>query len=349
MSRQLPTKPNLEHLKSQAKDLFDAHRRGEPEAFTRIRAAVPAFAHMSDEALARAPFALHDAQSAIAREYGVASWAELRAQVSAANDEPAAAAPSDDRLSAARAAAIAQLVSSAKLPPEADAALREALARREARRGTSVTAPTPGTVPVLPLRNAVAFPGAVIPIDLTRPTTLRALDAAVATEPAFVAIFAQRAAETESPSRDDLHTPGCLCVVLFFHHGDGKGWALIEGVRWVSLESLDQVDPYYAARVADTSIERGPEDQLAALDAQLRDVARRFAATLPQIREMALTLIDKTTDAGQLADLVMANFLSSVADSASYAAETDLVRRLQRAIAVLEDQLARTSAAPPPG
>jgi hypothetical protein len=68
VSRQLPSKPNLEHLKSQAKDLLDAHRRGEPEAFSRIRAAVPAFAHMSDEALARAPFALHDAQSAIARE-----------------------------------------------------------------------------------------------------------------------------------------------------------------------------------------------------------------------------------------------------------------------------------------
>ena len=64
---------------------------------------------------------------------------------------------------------------------------------------------------------------------------------------------------------------------------------------------------------------------------------------------MAPTLIDETTDAGQLADLVMANFLTSVADSASYAAETDLVRRLQRAIAVLEDQLAKTSAAPPPG
>jgi len=345
LSRPLPTKPNLEHLKSQAKDLLDAHRRGEPGAFTRIRAAVPAFAHMSDEALARAPFALHDAQSAIAREYGVASWAELRAQVSAASGEPAAAAPSDDPMIAVQTAALAQMIAAARLPPEAEAAIREALTRR----GASAAAPTPGTVPVLPLRNAVAFPGAVIPIDLNRATSLRALDAAVATEPAFVAIFSQRAAETESPSRDDLHTPGCLCVVLYFHRGDGKGWALIEGVRWVSLEALDQVDPYYAARVADTSVERGPDDQLAALDAQLRDVARRFAATLPQIREQALALIDKTTDAGQLADIVMANFLTAVADSASYAGETALVRRLQRAIAVLEDQLAKASAAPPPG
>ena len=283
MSRQLPTKPNLEHLKSQAKDLLDAHRRGEPEAFTRIRAAVPAFAHMSDEALARAPFALHDAQSAIAREYGFASWAELRAQVSAANGEPAAAAPTEDPATAAREAAIVQLVAGAQLPPEAEAAIREALTRH----GASAGVPTPATVPVLPLRNAVAFPGGVIPVDVTRTTTVRALEAALATQPAFVAIFAQRAAETESPSRDDLHTTGCLCVVLYFHRGDGREWALIEGVRWITLDALDQVDPYYAARVTDTSIERGPDDELAALDVRLRDTARKFADTMPQLRETA--------------------------------------------------------------
>jgi Lon protease-like protein len=345
MSRQLPTKPNLEHLKSQAKDLLDAHRRGEPEAFTRIRAAVPAFAHMSDEALARAPFALHDAQSAIAREYGFASWAELRAQVSAANGEPAAAAPTEDPATAAREAAIVQLVAGAQLPTEAAAAIREALTRR----GASAGVPTPATVPVLPLRNAVAFPGGVIPVDVTRTTTVRALEAALATQPAFVAIFAQRTAETESPSRDDLHTTGCLCVVLYFHRGDGKGWSLIEGVRWITLDALDQVDPYYAARVTDTSVERGPDDELAALDVRLRDTARKFADTMPQLRERALALINDTKDIGQLADIVMAHIAMPVVDSASYAAETELSRRLQRVIEVLESELAKASAAPPPG
>lgn len=344
MTRPLPARPNLEHLKAQAKDLLDAHRRGEPEAFTRIRAAVPAFAHMSDEALARAPFALHDAQSAIAREYGLASWAELRAQVSAATGEPAAAAGADPA-TAAREAAIAQIVASARLPPEATTALREALARR----GASAAVPTPETVPVLPLRNAVAFPGAVIPIDVSRATTVSALEAALATEPAFLAIFAQRDAGTESPSREDLHATGCLCVVLYFHRGDGKSWVLIEGVRWITLEALDQVDPYYAARVAGTSVERGPDDEIAALDVRLRDTARRFAETMPQLREQALALIDGTEDPGQLADLVMASGPRPVADAAAYAAETDLRRRVQCAIAVLEAELAKASAAAPPG
>jgi Lon protease-like protein len=344
VSRQLPAKPNLEHLKSQAKDLLDAHRRGEPKAFPRIRAAVPAFAHMADEALARAPFALHDAQSAIAREYGFVSWAELRAQVSAANGEPAAAAPSEEPVSAAREATIAQLVSDAHLPPEAAAAIREVLMRGR----VNADVPTPEIVPVLPLRNAVMFPRAVIPVDVGRPTTLRALEAALATQPALLAIFTQRAAETERPSRDDLHTIGCLCVVLYFHCSDGKGWALIDGVRWITLDALDQVEPYYVARVSNTSVERGPDDEIAALDVQLRDVAHKFAEATPQLRERTLAWLNDTKDIGQLADLMMACRERPVADAAPYAAETELSRRLQRAIAVLESDLAKASAAPPP-
>src|SRR5215468_9892895 len=114
MSRQLPAKPHLDHLKAQAKDLLDAHRRGEPEAFERIRASVPAFARMSDEELARATFALHDAQSAIAREYGFPSWAELRDKVAALNAAPPAP-------QSATADEIAKAVASLGLPPGAAA------------------------------------------------------------------------------------------------------------------------------------------------------------------------------------------------------------------------------------
>src|SRR5688500_6053682 len=74
MQRELPNKPNLDHLKKQAKDLLEAFKRGEPEAIERFRASLPSFAKAT-------ALALHDAQSTIAREYGYASWAALRAAV----------------------------------------------------------------------------------------------------------------------------------------------------------------------------------------------------------------------------------------------------------------------------
>lgn len=338
MSRQLPARPHLDHLKAQAKDLLDAHRRGEPEAFERIRASVPAFARMSDEQLARAGFALHDAQSAIAREYGFASWAELRDKVAALNAAP----PSSQGFTAEQRA---QIAAGLGLPPDAIAKMEAARSRR-----TSIpSVPTPAIVPVLPLRNAVAFPGALIPIDVHRPTTLRAIEAAAATEHEFIAIFAQRAAETEQPTPEDLHTSGCLCVVMLFHRsGDGSpARVIIEGVRWITLEEIVHVEPYYAARVSDASIDRGDDHEIAALDRRLRDTARRFAHTVPANRDQALAFIDGTQDIGKIADVAMANAGVPVSESAAYARETQLARRLEQAIAALEAALTRASAPPP--
>ena len=74
---QLPERPNLEQLKRQAKDLLRSAREGNSEAFARFRI-LPAFSQSTGEQLARAPLALHDAQSVIAREHGFDSWNALR-------------------------------------------------------------------------------------------------------------------------------------------------------------------------------------------------------------------------------------------------------------------------------
>ena len=79
-ARQLPARPNLDQLKRQAKDLQHAARAGDREALARFRI-LPALAAKNDAELARTPLALHDAQSAIAREYGFDSWNALRERV----------------------------------------------------------------------------------------------------------------------------------------------------------------------------------------------------------------------------------------------------------------------------
>lgn len=78
--RQLPEHPNLDQLKRQAKDLLHAARGRDPDALARFRV-LPAFATATAEALAQRRFALHDAQSVVAREHGVASWNDLRERV----------------------------------------------------------------------------------------------------------------------------------------------------------------------------------------------------------------------------------------------------------------------------
>jgi ATP-dependent Lon protease len=227
-----------------------------------------------------------------------------------------------------------------------------------ALRGTQTDAPTPPRVPVVPVRNAVIFPGTLVPLDINRTTSIRALEAAMQSEPRFVAVFAQRAFEIEQPTSQDLHPAGCLCIVRILHRrgpdaspsGAGNepappfAWIFLEGIRAIELEALEQTDPYYVARVANSSIEHGDDRQIAALDRELRELAHRFADTMDR-KEQIHALIDQLTEAQQLSDLVMAHFPMPVAEKASYAEETQLSGKLDRAIAVLGTELAKLPAA----
>lgn len=72
--RHLPSRPNLEHLRGQAKSLLRAVKSGDPDALKRVAETAP---HLLD----RPEFKLHDAQSLVAREYGFPSWADLKTEV----------------------------------------------------------------------------------------------------------------------------------------------------------------------------------------------------------------------------------------------------------------------------
>lgn len=84
-TRRLPARPNIEHLKHQAKDLLKDLQSGKPQACQRIREFHPRFRGMADDAIRAAGFTLSDAHLAMAREYGFASWARLRAHVTKAD------------------------------------------------------------------------------------------------------------------------------------------------------------------------------------------------------------------------------------------------------------------------
>ena len=80
MTRRLPRNPSLEHLKKQAKVLLDELATGDPVAHERFRALLSRTAPAAPQ--------LADAQLALARDYGFASWAKLKAHVAQNTADP---------------------------------------------------------------------------------------------------------------------------------------------------------------------------------------------------------------------------------------------------------------------
>ncbi|MHB8637563.1 MAG: ankyrin repeat domain-containing protein [Fimbriimonadaceae bacterium] len=78
-TKTLPAKPDLAHLKHQAKDLMKRRQSHEPAALHRIREFHPRFGKMTDGEIGASEFTLADSHLTIAREYGFASWSNLKA------------------------------------------------------------------------------------------------------------------------------------------------------------------------------------------------------------------------------------------------------------------------------
>lgn len=74
----LPERPNIEDLKKQAKDLLLLYQAGELTSYARFRASLPEAQGKDDAGIAALELKLHDAQSCVAREYGLPSWQNLQ-------------------------------------------------------------------------------------------------------------------------------------------------------------------------------------------------------------------------------------------------------------------------------
>lgn len=79
--KSLPSNPDLDHLKYQARDLRKAHAARNLEVAQRLREFHPRFNRATDAAIFEAELSLSDAQLAIAREYGFSSWARLKKHI----------------------------------------------------------------------------------------------------------------------------------------------------------------------------------------------------------------------------------------------------------------------------
>lgn len=330
MRKELPVRPNLEHLKAQAKDLLDAYRRGEADAFERFRKELPAAHGADDERIRAMGLALHDAQSVIAREYGFSSFNELHAHVDAQSDAsgasaatPASAAPS---LKLLRALADPHLAT--PLPPEVLQALHSASAQPKEAIAL------PELLPIIPVRNALLAAGSTVPLNIGRPSSLAAVQAAERGE-GLLAVFAQRDAGNEAPDERDLYAVGCAARLLKVVATSDRGtWIVLRVTEWVRLEALEQRSPFLRGRIAAFPVEDENTDAVRHLERNLRERVRGRMATLPD-SEWLTAMTDRMT-ALELADTTIANLRCTVAEKAAYASEPSLVSRLEYVLALLE-------------
>src|SRR6187551_569821 len=105
-------------------------------------------------------------------------------------------------------------------------------------------------LPVLPIRNAVLFPGAVAPFDVGREKSVALVEDVHNLQSPVIAIFAQRDPSTDDPDDGDLYPVGCAARVLkALKHSSGNYSLILQGLTRIRLDQLTEKTPYLKAKV----------------------------------------------------------------------------------------------------
>src|SRR5687767_6713681 len=102
--------------------------------------------------------------------------------------------------------------------------------------------PIPQILPVVATTNLVLFPFMVAPLTVSRPASLKALDAALEGD-RLIAITMQHEEGIEQPTPEELHPIGCACAVLrMTRTPDGGAQVLVQGLVRVRLSEFTRDD-----------------------------------------------------------------------------------------------------------
>jgi ATP-dependent Lon protease len=195
-------------------------------------------------------------------------------------------------------------------------------------------------LPVLPIRNAVLFPGAVAPFDVGREKSVALVEDVHNLNSPVIAIFAQRDPSTDDPSSDDLYPVGCAARVLkALKHSSGNYSLILQGLTRIRLDQLTASSPYMKAKIARVESASTEDVEAEALAMSLRDVAKQVIQLMPELPREAGSLIDSIQAPGALADLVAANLDAPVEEKAQLIETVEVKERIRKVLRLLTRQL----------
>ena len=135
------------------------------------------------------------------------------------------------------------------------------------------------TIPILPLRNMVLFPGVAMPVIIGRPKSMRLIKEAVHKK-SLIGVVCQKEMDTEDPVLEDLYTTGVIAdIVRVLEMPDGSTTVILQGKKRFELNELTETDPYFSGKI--TVLEDTKPDK----------TDREFEALISTIKDLTIKML----------------------------------------------------------
>lgn len=165
----------------------------------------------------------------------------------------------------------------------------------------------PDTLPILPLKNTVLFPGIVTPITVGRDKSIRAVQKAYE-DNRYIGVLSQKDMKIEAPASRDLYRVGTIARILkLLKMPDGSTTAILQGRKRFFLDEMLTEDPYMLGKISTMDYEQ-PKNKLEfrAMISSVRDAAKQIIELSPQIPSEAVVMLKNINN-----DNFLLNFIAS--------------------------------------
>jgi ATP-dependent Lon protease len=201
----------------------------------------------------------------------------------------------------------------------------------------------PNMIPLLPIRNAVAFPGTVMPLNIGRDSSKKAVENALEGNK-LIGIITQRDPQQEKPDEKGLYTWGTVCFILkLLRMTDGDQTIVVHGLLRFRIVQIIHAEPFMMAKIEvvnDPQIEAAEEKkELEAIMHNIRTMANRVIELSPNVPEEASVILNNISQPGALADFLAANLNISTEQKQVILETLAIKKRLETVNSALANQL----------
>ena len=209
------------------------------------------------------------------------------------------------------------------------------------KRMKEVTKKLPKSLPILPLRNTVLFPGVVIPITIGRAKSLK-LVKDINEKSKIIGVVAQKNDKSSNIEFEDLHKVGTVAkIIKTIKMPNGKLTAFIQGKKAFKMKNLLTKDPYIQATVVEyrEDIPNVKTKKFKAIIESIKEVCLKIIRFSPEIPSEAQLAIDNIDNNVFLINFVCSNMNLNVSNKQILLEEKNVEKRAKKTLEKLLEGL----------
>jgi ATP-dependent Lon protease len=197
----------------------------------------------------------------------------------------------------------------------------------------------PATLPVLPLKDTVVFPGFPTPLAIGQERSIKLVEDVVSGD-RTLSLVTVKNEEAEQPGWDDLYEVGTAAVIhKMIKVPDGTLRILVEGMRRIGLDNRAQDDPYLVGEFTELPDELEETREVEALTRNVQNLFARVIGLVPYLPEELQIAAANVDDPSALCNLVSSTLRLKTEEKQALLEQRDVEARLRTISSILNREL----------